>query len=113
MEKAIRYKQIIGELVEEIYKMAPSDEVVETQIITDHVHGHYLLFSVGWEKDYREYTPFLHLDVKPDGKVLLQHDGTDLTVAQILTEKGIPPSDIVLAFRAPELRQWHPQFAQA
>jgi hypothetical protein len=100
MDKIIAYKQAVRKVVSEIGAMVPSDENVETQIIMDDERGHYLLFSVGWEnKDYREYSPFVHIDVKPTGKVWIQHDGTDLKIALLLVDEGIPKSDIVLGFR--------------
>lgn len=66
----------------------------------DNERGHYLLFSIGWPNDHREYLPFVHIDVQPSGKVYIQHDGTDLKIALLLVEKGIPKHDIVLAFQA-------------
>lgn len=105
LHKFNAYKQIIRRLVEEVARMAPSDEQVETQLIIDEERGHYLLFSVGWEAKQREYTPFLHLDVKPDGQVWLQHDGTDLKIALLLIERGVAQKDIVLAFQNPYRRQ--------
>jgi hypothetical protein len=53
----------------------------------------------------------MHIDVKPDGKVWIQHDGTDLKVALMLYEKGIEKSDIVLAFHAVHRRELIPEFA--
>jgi hypothetical protein len=112
MEKVDRYKRIIQDLVREIADMSPSDEQIETQLIIDNERGHYLLFSVGWEEDRREYATFVHLDVKADGKIWLQHDGTDLKIALLLAERGIPKSDIVLAFHAPHRRKLLPEFAE-
>lgn len=113
MDKVAYYKQIVRKLVQEIGKMVPSDDRVETQIILDDERGHYLLFSVGWEnRDYREYSAFLHIDVKSDGKVWIQHDGTDLKVALLLSDEGIPKQDIVLGFRAPFRRNLMPEFSQ-
>ncbi|MCB0565721.1 MAG: XisI protein [Phaeodactylibacter sp.] len=43
--------------------------------------------------------------VSADGKIWLQHDGTDLIVAQKLLDQGIPKTDIVLAFHAPFVRE--------
>ncbi|HRI62311.1 MAG TPA: XisI protein [Saprospiraceae bacterium] len=113
MEKVNQYKKIIRELCRELARMSPSDEQVETQLVMDDERGHYLLFSVGWEQDYREYAPFVHIDVKPDGKVFIQHDGTDLQIALLLVEKGIPKSDIVLAFHPQHQRVLLPEFAVA
>ena len=46
------------------------------------------------------------IEVKYNGKVYLRHDGTDLVLADKLLEKGIPASEIVLAFHAPYKRPW-------
>lgn len=86
--------------------MTPSMKEIATQIIVDEKHGHYVLFSTGWRDDNRIYGPFVHLDVTQDGKVWLQHDGTNLEIATLLEEKGIPKEDIVLAFHAPYVRAW-------
>lgn len=113
MEKVKAYKKIVSEIVSEIGGWMPEDEPnVETQIIQDHEAGHYLLFDVGWEKEAgRTYLPFVHVDVKSTGKVWIQHDGTDLKIALLLHEKGIPKSDIVLGFRSPKRRELMPEFA--
>jgi XisI protein len=112
MDKVINYKNIVRTLSQYIASISPSDANVETQLIMDDERGHYLLYSVGWEKnDYREYAPFVHIDIKSDGKVWIQHDGTDLKIAFMLVEKGIPKSDIVLGFRSPFRRQEISEFA--
>ena len=73
MDNIVKYRQIIQELVKLIADMVPSDENVETQLIMDDERGHYLLYSVGWEnEDYRECSSFVHIDLKPDGKVWIQ-----------------------------------------
>ncbi|MBX2928518.1 MAG: XisI protein [Saprospiraceae bacterium] len=112
MEKITLYKKIVRDLFGAIASMSPSDEQVETQLVIDDERGHYLLFSVGWEDDNREYAPFLHIDVTSMGRVLIQHDGTDLKVALLLAEKGIPKSDIVLAFHPKHQRALLPEFAE-
>jgi hypothetical protein len=113
MDKITAYKSAVRKIVSEIASMVPSDENVETQLIMDDERGHYLLYSVGWENnDYREYSSFAHIDVKPSGKVWIQHDGTDLKIALLLTDEGIPKSDIVLGFRSPYRRKITPEFAE-
>ncbi|MBO0931432.1 XisI protein [Fibrella aquatilis] len=111
MDKLTQHKAIVRRVVTEIAEMTPSDERAETQLITDDEHGHYVLFSVGWYKKYREYLPFVHLDVRPDGKVYVQHDGTDLVIAEWLVREGIPKSEIVLAFQAPSRRAYMEEYA--
>lgn len=102
MDKIAEYKVIVKEVIAEVAgdDLDPKDEI-KTQVIKDDAGGHYLVFSNGWRKEQRVYGCYLHIDVTDDGKVWLQHDGTDEMVAQMLMDKGIPKSDIVLAFYAP------------
>ncbi|OIN60383.1 XisI protein [Arsenicibacter rosenii] len=113
MDKITEYKTIVSALVTEIAEMTPADEQAETQLIIDNERGHYLLFSVGWQQNRREYLPFVHIDIQPNGRVYIQHDGTDLKIALLLVEKGIPKQDIVLAFQAPHRRHLIGEFAVA
>jgi XisI protein len=103
MDKLKRNKQLVRELTEEVGKMGDfSSKSIDTQLITDDEHGHYLLYFNGWRTpESRTYGCFLHIDVAPDGQVWLQYDGTDLVIAQMLQEKGIPKNEIVLGFQAP------------
>lgn len=111
MDRIIKHKKIVKELVESIGKMTPNDETTETQIILDDSGGYYVLFDIGWENEYRIYLPYLHLTVKKDGKIWIEHDGTDLVVADLLVEKGISKKEIVLAWQAPFRRKLIPEFA--
>lgn len=112
-DKVAEYKNIVREITCEVAEMTPSDEVSETQRIIDMDAGHFVLFSVGWHENKREYLPFVHFDVKPDGKIWIQHDGTDLVLAQWLIDRGVPKKDIVLAFHAPARRLLMPEFSMA
>lgn len=106
MGKVEQYKKIVSGLVDEVGNLgAKPGAAVVTQIIKDEPKGHYLLFSNGWRDDERVYGCYLHIDVTADGKVWLQHDGTDLVIAQKLLDLGIPKTDIVLAFHAPFVRE--------
>ena len=111
MDKLNQYRPIIRTIVSEIAEMTPSDKNSETQLIMDDERGHYVLFSIGWQDILREYLPFVHIDLKPDGKIWIQHDGTDLKIALWLADKGIPKKDIVLAFHSLNRRKMLPEFA--
>ncbi len=106
MGNLVKYKSIVSDLVKEIatYGSTPFEDV-ENQIIMDEERGHYLLYNSGWHNNKRNYGCYLHIEVKPDGKVWLQHDGTNLKVATELVKKGIPKEDIVFGFYAPYKRQ--------
>jgi hypothetical protein len=116
MDKVNKYKAIVRKIVEDV--VALSDEVedgIENQLITDDEHGHYIYFGVGWETPNNKwfYATFIHIDVKPNGRVWLQHDGTDLRIADKLVENGILKSDIVLGFQPPHIREDMPEYAMA
>jgi hypothetical protein len=116
MDKIAKYKKIIRDLVEEVVSLSPPTENgIENQLITDDEHGHYLYFGVGWEDQTENwfYASFIHIDIKDTGKVWLQHDGTDLKIAQQLNERGIPKSDVVIGFQKPTVRKFMNGYAVA
>lgn len=111
MDNITKYKEIVRELVEYISAISPSTSDVETQKIIDDENGHYLLFSVGWENSHWIYATFVHIDVKPNGRVWLQNDGTDLRIADMMVENGIPRNNIVIGFQAPHARRLMEEYA--
>ena len=105
-----------------LYELAPDQPVeisynakvpIETfdLVIIDEAQDHYELIYSGWNGPYRIHGSVLHLDIR-DGKVWIQHDGTEEGVAEKLVSAGIPRECIVLAFKAPEIRP-HTGFASA
>ncbi len=72
-------------------------------------HGHYQLMTVGWHGQRRVHGCILHVDIK-DGKIWIQHDGTEEGIANRLVEAGVPKNEIVLGFQSPFQRR-HTEFA--
>ena len=102
MDKLTLYKSIARQIAIDTGKLGERpDNEVQTQFILDDERGHYLLYFNGWRGTKRTYGCYLHLDVDEQGKVWVQHDGTDLRIANQLVEQGIPKSDIVLGFHSP------------
>ena len=60
---------------------------------------------MGWDGQQRIFSLILHFDIK-DGKIWIQYNGTEIAIAQVITEKGVPASDIVLGFHSPFKRQF-------
>jgi hypothetical protein len=105
MDKLQQYRQIIRQiLTEQAHPYAHSNDV-ETEIICDIEHDHYQLAYIGWEDQQRIFNLILHFDIKND-KIWIQHNGTETAIAQVLTERGVPASDIVLGFHSPFKRQF-------
>ncbi len=78
---------------------------VEIQNIFDTEHDHYQLVHTGWYEKQRQYGCIMHLDIK-DSKIWIQHDGTEIGVANELVELGVPKEDIVLAYHPPYKRPY-------
>ena len=51
------------------------------------------------------YGGVLHLDIK-NAKIWIQHNGTEIDIADELVKLGVPKEDIVLAFHEPLMRQY-------
>ena len=105
MDKLTQYRIYIRELLQEYAQYRPSYGQVEMEQIIDPTHDHYQLMSVGWNDYQRIHGCLFHIDIK-DGKIWIQHDGTEEGLADRLVERGVPKTDIVLAFHVPFRRQF-------
>ena len=106
MAKLETYRTYIQDVIKQYgdYKTI-SGEAVETQTIFDTMHDHYQLVRAGWRNKRRIYGCVVHMDIK-DGKIWIQHDGTEIGLANELVALGVPKEDIVLAFHAPYKRPY-------
>lgn len=81
------------------------------EALFDRERDRYALVSLGWNAGKRVHFLLVHLDIV-DGKVWIEKDNTEDGIAPELVQAGIPKSQIVLAFRPPEMRQ-HTEYAVA
>ena len=106
MEKKLEtYRNYIKQLLKEYASLGALDLDVETQLIFDNERDHYQLVYAGWKNRQRRYGCVLHLDIK-NGKIWIQHNGTEIGIADELVKLGVPKEDIVLAFHEPFVRQY-------
>jgi XisI protein len=106
MDQITLYRQYIQELLTERAKLRSPNDPVTSETIFDTVRDRYLLVNVGWkDNSTRIYGCILHVDIK-DGKIWVQHDGTEEAIADRLVERGVPKQKIVLAYHAPHVRQY-------
>jgi hypothetical protein len=106
-----QYRTIIRRLIEDYAKIPPSHGEIEAETVIDTEKDHYELLYVGWDEQRRVHGIVIHIDIR-DGKVWIQHDGTDAVIAEELVAAGIPRDAIVLGFRPAYVRQ-HTGFATA
>jgi len=109
MDRLTEYRAIIKDILTEYAQFKPSYGEIETEVIFDEARDHYEVMYVGWEGVKRIHGSLIHVDIR-DGKVWIQHDGTESGIAEELVEAGIPRDHIVLGFHSPEIRR-HTQFA--
>ena len=106
MDKLSLYRQYIQELLTQRAKLRQPFDLVESETSFDTTSDRYQLVNVGWkDSSTRIYGCVLHVDIK-DGKIWVQHDGTEDAIADQLVALGVPKQDIVLAYHAPHVRQY-------
>ena len=105
MAKVSEYRQLIQELLKEYGNIRANNEDVEAEAIFDTERDHYQVVHIGWSNKRRVYGCVLHLDIK-DGKIWIQHDGTEGGIANELVERGVPKHDIIMGFHSPFKRQF-------
>src|SRR5437667_12276686 len=103
MDQLDRYRAIVRRLIEEYASHEPAYGDVRTEGIIDPEHDHYEVMQVGWIDDRRVHGSIIHIDIR-DGKVWIEHNGTDARLGEELVAAGIPRNDIVLGFQPVELR---------
>jgi hypothetical protein len=103
MGKIEQYRQLVQEVLQGRVWQRPD---VETQTIFDTERDHYQLVNVGWrQQEHRVYGTLIHIDIR-NGKIWIQWDGTEESVAEELAARGVPKSDIVLGYQMPFKRQF-------
>ena len=103
MDPLDRYREIVRRLIEEYASYKPAYGDIRTEAVVDRDHDHYEVIQVGWNAGRRVHGSIIHIDIR-DGKVWIEHNGTDARLGEELVAAGIPRSDIVLGFHPAELR---------
>src|SRR5215470_6946607 len=98
MAQLERYRQYIQAVIRRHGSHQPAYGEVELQLIFDTERDHYQLVHAGWYKQRRKYGCLIHMDIK-EGKISIQHDGTESGVANELVALGVPKENIVLAYQ--------------
>ncbi|MDX2249010.1 MAG: XisI protein [Bacteroidia bacterium] len=104
MDKTLKYQQIICDLLQEYAGIKKSlTPNVRSHLVLDKENRHYQLISMGWHGSKYIYTVAFHFSIM-DGKVWIQQNNTDIMIADELSERGIPSSDIILGFVPEKMR---------
>jgi hypothetical protein len=110
MDKLTKYQQEVEAFLQEEANIPISNKGLERQIIADHKRNHYQLLVCGWEGSKYVYSIQIHLDIKPNGKIWIQQNWTELQITDELMARGVAKDDIVLGF-IPEYERSYTGFA--
>ena len=107
MDKLNYYQNIIKKILTEYAEISSQvpDQDIEEILIFDDDRSQYLWFNIGWKNGKRIKAISVYLRLKND-KIYIEEDWTEAGIATELMRLGIPSSEIVLAFQAPEVRQF-------
>ncbi|WP_427158849.1 XisI protein [Aliinostoc sp. HNIBRCY26] len=105
MEKIIKYRQIIQNMLLDYGNQKPAYGNIEVERIFDTERDHYQIVYLGWEGSDWVHSCIIHIDIKGD-KIWLQWNGTEDDIAADLVNAGVPKEDIVLGFQSPFMRQF-------
>lgn len=104
MDKKLKKYQTI---LEAYLQEEANDKVIpgiEFQVIIDKHNNHFQLVETGWYDGHYIYSVIFHFQIKPNGKIWLLINNSDILVADELMRRGVPASDIVLGFHSEEVR---------
>ncbi len=105
MDKLVKYRQIVQDVLREYAAVPISNGDVQTQTIFDRENDRYQVMDIGWSNNRRVYDCDLHLDII-NGKIWVQQNMTEMQIGQALMDKGVAKEDIVLGFQAPYAREY-------
>lgn len=102
-DRVAQYHQLVRAIVQRIAAAPGADQdAIERLFICDAERGHYIHMTAGWHNHYPMYATIVHVRINKDGKIVIEHDGTD-TFGDQLRAAGVSKDDIVFGFLPPEL----------
>jgi hypothetical protein len=79
---------------------------IEFQVIADKQNNHFQLVETGWYQKRYIHSVIFHFQIKPNGKIWILANNTDILVAEELMKLNVPASDIVISFHPVNVRQF-------
>lgn len=109
MDKIKFFRQIIKEVLHEYadaeLNKAYKPDDLQVRLIIDTENDHYQVLYAGWQNNQQIFSPLFHFDII-DEKIWIQRNISDYDIISDIENKGVPKSDIVLAFQSPQMRRF-------
>jgi hypothetical protein len=109
MAAVTAYPDVVETVLDAYTKIPYAHGELICEAIFDRQRGRFVLMTLGWQDEERVHHPLVHVDII-NGKLWIQTDNTEHGIAPEFVQAGIPKSDMVLAFRPPEVRK-HTEYA--
>ena len=103
--KLKKYETAILDILSEYAKIKYQNIEGGNQLFVDKTNHRYQVVTMGWEDDIFIHDCPMHFDIIND-KIWVQQNNTEWEVGDMLAERGVPKSDIVVGFLPPDLRQY-------
>lgn len=103
MDRVSEWRVLIKRIICEYAAWDQGSHGVIVETVFDDEHGHYELVRVGWEGQRRVHGAVIHVDIR-DGRIWIQHDGTEQGITSELLAAGVAPEEIVMGFHPPTQR---------
>ncbi|MFB2837429.1 XisI protein [Floridanema evergladense] len=105
MDRVEEYRNIIERILDAHHRISYSHGELESKLIIDRDRNNFLIMVAGWDGKRRVHGCVVHVEIIND-KIWIQRDGIEDGITNELVAAGIPKDKIVLAFHAPNVRQY-------
>ncbi len=100
----LNYADLIQTLISDYANSGSYAGDIRPEVIFDIQHDRYQLVNIGWNGQRRIYGCVIQMDVI-NGKIWIQHNGTEIDFAEELVQLGVSKQDIVIGFHTPFIRK--------
>jgi hypothetical protein len=98
--ETLNYSQVIQDVLDFHANLVPA-----MHAIYDTDRDRYQLLNIGWNGESQIFGCPAYVVIE-HGKIWIHRDYTEPGIANQLLEAGVPKGDIILAFHAPNVRQY-------
>ncbi len=103
--KLKKYENAIISILSEYEKIKYANVVGGNQLVIDKKNHQYQVLTIGWDKDEFVHDCPMHFAII-EHKVWVQQNMTEWEVGEMLEDRGVPKTDIVVGFLSPDLRAY-------
>ena len=97
MDTTAHYKKIVKQVIQKYAQFRPSHGDIRLDTVFDETQSRYALMQVGWDRGRRVRGNLIYITFR-DGKVCIEYDGMESSIAQDFVTLGIPEEQIVFAY---------------